>query len=236
MGKRKGRLRKGSVPCQAVCASVRAGDGQPQESPVILLQPLHSLPKPQHAACPLQEPSCAQDMWAVGRAGRTCSRRWANRSSQCPVAHRAPFWGSQVWVAGKRCSRKGQERAQCGTGPCSGDLMAQAAGMGAAPHQYPRAGWGQGCWHQPGRLEALGCLSFMEQETLAAEAAKCFVIHPSPSGIFPGQPLCPHPSGSGHTQSPARGKGQALLFLRAASSGGRCSAPVEGRVGCQALF
>lgn len=38
------------MPCQAACASGRAGHRQPQESPVILLQPLDFLPKPQHVS------------------------------------------------------------------------------------------------------------------------------------------------------------------------------------------
>lgn len=107
--------------------------------------------------------------------------------------------------------------------------------MGAAPHQHPWAGWEIG-------LEALCCLSCSKQETLAAEPAKCFVIHPSPRGIFPGQPLCPsscwlgahsEPS-TGAKAKPSSSQEPALLTQPCpSSSGGKCSAPVEGRTGCQ---
>lgn len=74
----------------------------------------------------------------------------------------------------------------------------------------------QGWWHWPGRLgEALCCFSCLKQETLAAEPEKCFVIHSFPAGSSLGSPCVPHPTALGHTQSPAWGQSQALLFPKA---------------------
>lgn len=88
----------------------------------------------------------------------------------------------------------------------------------------------------PAGLEALCSLSCLEQETLAAEPAKCFVVPPSPRETFPGQSLCPSSHWLGALRAQHRAKNQALLFPRASLANPAlptllCS--VEGRKGCQ---
>lgn len=160
---------------------------------------------------PFQSPNMQRVPCSSHPVPRTCGQ-WAEQEGHAAGDGRTEA-ASALWLTGllfrdHKCgwvARDAQwlkERAGKGSvWHCSGDLMPQAA-----PHQYPRAGWGQGWWHQPGRLEALCCLSCTEQETLAAEAAKCFVIHPSPSGIFPGQPLCPSSRWLGAHSEPSTGQ------------------------------
>lgn len=198
------------MPCQAGCASGRAGNGRPQEGPVIPLQPLEFLPKPQHAACPLQEPSCAQDRRAVrqsrkeGRAGHTAGDGQTEATSALHLMGLI-FGDHNPLMGGKRCP---MARGKGRKGLCVAlvvFLMPQAAGVGAAP--LVPTGWTghrgclQGWWHRPGRLEALSVYPAWSGKPWQLSQQSALL-----STLLPGRPslgsLCVrHPTGLGHTQS-----------------------------------
>lgn len=111
----------------------------------------------------LAAPSRAEGLLCPGQAGNEAepggagSRRWANRSSVCPVAHGAPFWGSWSmggWQENPGGSKPRRGKALCGTGYCSSGLVpadppwqqagvqpaAAPAGMGTTPWWCLQAG------------------------------------------------------------------------------------------------
>lgn len=144
MGKTQARLRKGSGPCQAVCASGRAGPRRALssssspwisfQSPNTQSEPCRSHPVPR---------TCGQWAEQEGHTAGDGQTEAGDGQTEAACAHGALFWGSEMWLGGKRCP-VAQKRPGKGSVWCSGDLMPQAAGMEAAPHQHPRAGWETG--------------------------------------------------------------------------------------------
>lgn len=141
-----------------------------------------------------------------GRKDRMYSRRWANRSNQCPAPHGAHFWGSQSIDGGQEMpngSRKGQERALSGTG-CFSD--ATGSGGGSSTTSVP-TGWTghrgclQGWWHWPGRLEALSVYPAWSGKPWQLSQQSALLSTLLPAGPSLGSLRVRHPTGLGHTQS-----------------------------------
>lgn len=111
----KARLRKGSVPCQAVCASGRAG---PRRALSSSSSPWISFQSPNTQRVPHR--TCGQ--WAE-------QERLSAGDGQTEAA--SALWLMGLIFGDHRCgwvARDAQwpkERAQCDTGCCSGDLMPQ---------------------------------------------------------------------------------------------------------------
>lgn len=190
------RLRKGSVPYQAVSASGRAGNGRPQEttpSSSSCLWLSCQSPDVQHRPCrhhPGQRVSCVPG-WGAEPGGHM-QQEMGKQQQPVPCGSWGSFLGIVVcgWVA-----RDAQQpQAQVWKGSVWHWLLLHWAGAGGCPMAVSRGAAGvgagtywclQGWWHRPGRPEPLcyiGCFSYLKQEAAAAEPAKCFVIiHPAVS-------------------------------------------------------